>query len=74
MIRYEVMVRETVFRLTCKSYRILVLALRRWKPGRRLTFAIASRAGKYMLEESPEKRPATPIIATTVHFCRLEKT
>lgn len=37
------------------------------------TLAMASRDGKYMLEESPEKRPATPMMITTNHFCLLLK-
>lgn len=37
------------------------------------TLAMASKDGKYMFEESPEKRPATPMMTTTNHFCLLLK-
>jgi hypothetical protein len=35
---------------------------------------MASSAGKYMFDESPEKSPATPMRSMTTHFCRVEKT
>lgn len=37
------------------------------------TFAMASKDGKKMLDDSPENSPATPIMAMTNHFCFCEK-